>query len=44
MLNKDPYIVQEASLLNILDSKSALCMAKSGKDTNRKSVKRKPYK
>ena len=32
-LNKDTYIVQEEALLIILDSKSAVCMAKNGKDT-----------
>ena len=33
MLNKDPYIVQEEAPLINLDCKSAVCMAKNGKDT-----------
>ena len=33
MLNKDSYIVPEAETLIILDSNSAVCMAKNGKDT-----------
>ena len=33
LFNKDPYIVPEESPLIILDSKSAVCMAKNGKDT-----------
>ena len=33
-LNKDTYIVPEKYLRIILDSKSSVCMAKSGKDTN----------
>ena len=33
LLNKDPYIVPEESPLIFLDSKSAMCMAKNGKDT-----------
>ena len=33
LLNKDPYIVPEESILIILDSKSAICMAKNSKDT-----------
>ena len=32
-LNKDPYIVPEEDPLIILNSKSAMCMAKNGKDT-----------
>ena len=32
-MNKDPYIVPEEAPLIILDSKSAMCMAKNGKDT-----------
>ena len=32
-LNKDPYIVPEEAPLIFLDSKSAMCMAKNGKDT-----------
>ena len=32
-LNKDPYIVPEEAPLIVLDSKSAMCMAKNGKDT-----------
>ena len=35
-LNKDPEIVPEEAPLIILDSKSAFCMAKNGKDTNHK--------
>ena len=34
LLNKDPDIVPEKSPIIILDSKSAVCMAKNGKDTN----------
>ena len=34
LLNKDPGIVPEEYPLIILDSKSALCMARNGKDTN----------
>ena len=33
MLNKDPDIVPEEDPLILLDSKSAMCMAKNGKDT-----------
>ena len=33
LLNKDPDIVPEESPLIVLDSKSAMCMAKNGKDT-----------
>ena len=33
-LNKDPDIVPEEAPLIILYSKSAVCMAKSGKDSN----------
>ena len=32
LLNKDPDIVPEEALLIVLDSKSAICMAKNGKD------------
>ena len=32
-LNKDPDIVPEEAPLIVLDSKSAICMAKNGKDT-----------
>ena len=32
--NKDPDIVPEEAPLIILDSKSDICMAKNGKDTN----------
>ena len=32
-LNKDPEIVPEEAPLNVLDIKSAMCMAKNGKDT-----------
>ena len=31
-LNKDPDIVPEGAPLIVLDSKSAMCMAKNGKD------------
>ena len=33
LLNRVPHIVPEESPLIILDSKSAICMAKNGKDT-----------
>ena len=33
LLNKDPDIVPDETPLVVLDSKSALCMAKNGKDT-----------
>ena len=33
LLNKDPYIVPEEAPLIVLDSKSAICMAKNSKDT-----------
>ena len=33
LLNKDPYIFPEESPMIILNSKSAMCMAKNGKDT-----------
>ena len=33
LLNKGTYIVPEEAPLIILDSKSAVCMAKNGKDT-----------
>ena len=36
LLNKDPDIVPEEATIIILDSKSAGCMAKSGKDTKHK--------
>ena len=32
-LNKDPDIVPKEAPLIVLDSKSAMCMAKNGKDT-----------
>ena len=32
-LNKDPDIIPEESPLNILDSKSTMCMSNNGKDT-----------
>ena len=32
-LNKDPDIVTEEATLIVLDSNSAMCMAKNGKDT-----------
>ena len=32
-LNKDPDIVPDEAPLIVLDSKSAMCMAKNGKDT-----------
>ena len=34
LLNKDPYIVPQKAPLIILDSKSAVCTGKNGKDTN----------
>ena len=34
LLNKDPDIVPEEASLIVLDSKSAMCMAKNGKDSN----------
>ena len=34
LLNKYPEIVTEEAPLIILDSRSAVCMAKNGKDTN----------
>ena len=34
LLDKDPDIVPEEAPLIILDGKSAMCMAKDGKDTN----------
>ena len=37
LLNKDTDIFSEEAPLFILDSKSAVCMAKSGKDTNHTS-------
>ena len=33
LLNKDPDIVPEEAPLILLDIKSAMCMAKNGKDT-----------
>ena len=33
MLNKDPDIVPDEAPLIVLDSKSAMCLAKNGKDT-----------
>ena len=33
MLKKDPHVVTEPAPFIILDSKSAVCMAKNGKDT-----------
>ena len=33
LLNKDPYMVTKEAPLIVLDSKSAMCMAKNGKDT-----------
>ena len=33
LLNNYPYIVPEEAPLIVLDSKSAMCMAKNGKDT-----------
>ena len=33
VLNKDPYMVSEEAPLIVLDSTSAMCMAKNGKDT-----------
>ena len=33
LINKYPYIVPEEAPLIVLDSKSAMCMAKNGKDT-----------
>ena len=33
LLNKDPDIIPEKAPLIVLDSKSAMCMAKNGKDT-----------
>ena len=32
LLNKDPYIISEEALLIVLDSKSAICMDKNGRD------------
>ena len=32
-LNKDPYIVPKEASLIVLDSKSAICMSKNGKNT-----------
>ena len=33
LLNKDPDIFPEKATLIVLDGKSAMCMAKNGKDT-----------
>ena len=33
LINKDPDIFQEEAPLIVFDSKSAMCMAKNGKDT-----------
>ena len=33
-MNKDPYVVPDSAPIIILDSKSAVCMAKNGKDAN----------
>ena len=33
LINKDPYIVPKEAPLIVLDSKSAMCMAKNGKIT-----------
>ena len=33
LLNKDPGIVTQKAPLSVLDSKSAMCIAKNGKDT-----------
>ena len=33
LLNKDPDIIPDEATLIVLDSKSAMCMAKNGKDT-----------
>ena len=33
LLNEDPYMVRKETPLIVLDSKSAMCMAKNGKDT-----------
>ena len=42
LMNKDPYVVPEQAPLITLDRKSALCVAKNGKDTkhNRHIVRR----
>ena len=37
LLNKEPDIIPEEDPLIILDSKSAICMAKNGKDTKHTS-------
>ena len=43
-LNKGPCIVPEGAPLLILDSKSAVCMAKNGKDTNHtRKISRRVY-
>ena len=33
-MNKDSYIVRKEDIIIILDSKSAVCISKNGKDTN----------
>ena len=33
LLNEDPYMVPKEAPLIVLDSKSAMCMAKNGRDT-----------
>ena len=33
LLNEDPYMVPKEAPLIVLDSKSAMCMAKNGKNT-----------
>ena len=38
-LNKDPEIVPEEAPLIVLDSKSAMCMAKNGKDTKKNKTR-----
>ena len=44
LLNKDPDMVQEESPLIVLDSKSAMCMAKNGKDTkNTRHIERRMH-
>ena len=35
LVNKDTYIIPEEAPLIVLDSKSAMCMAKNGKDIKR---------
>ena len=44
LLNKDPYIVPEEYPLNILDSKSDVCMAKKFKEPkNKRHIARRVY-